>query len=138
MAAGVLFFDTHKKVLIVKPTYKKGWGIPGGVIDHEESPRDAAIREVREEIGLDINDPELVSVGYARSVGEKTEALHFTFYGGILRDGDIAQIVLQEEELEDFRFVTESEALTLLTGILRDRFHDYLKAVRTKEVLYVE
>jgi ADP-ribose pyrophosphatase YjhB (NUDIX family) len=138
MVAGVLFFNDEEKVLLVKPNYKEGWGIPGGIIEREESPRDAAIREVHEELGLTVENPELVSVGYAPTTEAKSEALLFTFHGGILRDEQIKEIVLQEEELDDFDFFTEDEAVDRLTGVLRERFRDYLYAVRSKEVLYLE
>ncbi len=38
MGAGVLFFDRAGNLLIVKPRYKAGWTIPGGVVEAGESP----------------------------------------------------------------------------------------------------
>jgi 8-oxo-dGTP diphosphatase len=46
----VLFRDAAGRVLLVKPTYKNGWEIPGGYVDAGESPRAAAAREVKEEL----------------------------------------------------------------------------------------
>ncbi len=54
MASGVIFFNEAGEILIVKPSYKDHWSVPGGVIDKDESPRDAALREVKEEVGLDL------------------------------------------------------------------------------------
>jgi 8-oxo-dGTP diphosphatase len=31
VSAGALFFDEQGRLLIVKPTYKDGWEIPGGI-----------------------------------------------------------------------------------------------------------
>jgi len=52
VSAGVLFLDENGRVLIVKPTYKDHWQLPGGVIEAHESPASGALREVQEEIGL--------------------------------------------------------------------------------------
>lgn len=34
IAAGVLFFDNKGELLIVKPSYKNHWSVPGGVIEN--------------------------------------------------------------------------------------------------------
>jgi 8-oxo-dGTP diphosphatase len=41
-------------LLLVRQTYRNGWGIPGGLLKRGESPEDAARREVAEEVELDI------------------------------------------------------------------------------------
>lgn len=47
------------KVLLIKNSYGlKLWTLPGGGVNRSESKRDAAIREVREEVGITINDPQ--------------------------------------------------------------------------------
>src|SRR5207245_11066365 len=53
VSAGALIFDRKGRLLILKPTYKTGWTIPGGVMEADgESPWQACQREVREECGL--------------------------------------------------------------------------------------
>lgn len=52
VAAGVLFFDADGRVMLVDPVYKDPWEIPGGAVEWDESPRDGAVREVKEELGL--------------------------------------------------------------------------------------
>jgi 8-oxo-dGTP pyrophosphatase MutT (NUDIX family) len=52
LAAGALFVkDAH--LLLVHKTYANGWDVPGGVVDHGESPAAACRRELHEELGLD-------------------------------------------------------------------------------------
>lgn len=50
------------KVLKVRHSYRRGWSLPGGAVRRGEDPRLAACREVREEVGLDIDPDELVPV----------------------------------------------------------------------------
>lgn len=56
VAAGVLFFDGDGRVMLVDPVYKDPWEIPGSAVERDESPRDGAAREVKEELGL-VCDP---------------------------------------------------------------------------------
>ncbi|MCX6712664.1 MAG: NUDIX hydrolase [Candidatus Vogelbacteria bacterium] len=138
IGAGVLFLNEEKKVLIVAPTYKEGWTIPGGVVDANESPIAGAIRETKEEIGLSIKDPRLICVGYVPVNGYKTEALHFIFYGGVLNGESIAQIKLQEEELGEYRFADKDELARLLIAGLNERVLSCLDVIDTGETVYHE
>lgn len=42
------------RVLLIRHLYRQRWGIPGGLLERHETPTDAARREVREEVGLDV------------------------------------------------------------------------------------
>ncbi len=42
------------RILLVAQTYRSGWGLPGGLMARGEVPEDAARREVREEVGLEV------------------------------------------------------------------------------------
>lgn len=42
------------RILLVKAAYRWRWGLPGGLMDAGESPSGAALRETKEETGLDI------------------------------------------------------------------------------------
>lgn len=51
----VLIFYKNK-LLLIKNTYRKGWTFPGGGVKVNELLKDAAIREVYEEVGIKINN----------------------------------------------------------------------------------
>ncbi len=58
-------FDERRRVLLVHQTYKGSkWAWPGGVVDHGEAPWEAAVREVKEETGLEVVVTRLISVYY--------------------------------------------------------------------------
>jgi 8-oxo-dGTP pyrophosphatase MutT (NUDIX family) len=42
-----LFFDDDGQLLIVEPIYKSTWEIPGGAVEHGETPYAACVRELR-------------------------------------------------------------------------------------------
>ena len=49
---GDLALTAERNVILVKLRYAPGWRLPGGGRDPSESPRDAILRELREEIGM--------------------------------------------------------------------------------------
>lgn len=77
MAVGALFRDAHERVLIVQPTYRLEWLIPGGAVEHGESPHAACIREVNEELGLTVTIGRVLCVDYRPADGAKSACVHF-------------------------------------------------------------
>lgn len=63
--AVVVFIEQDKRVLLVRRTMnpERGkWALPAGYVDAGENPQDAAIREVGEETGLEVEITRLVGV----------------------------------------------------------------------------
>lgn len=110
VAAGVVFVDDRSRVLMVRPTYKNYWDLPGGYVEPGESPRAAAVRELREELGLATTVGRMLAVDWAPSDAEGDKLL-FLFEGAQLpdehairfADGEIGEVRYVElHELERF------------------------------------
>ncbi|MGI9434777.1 MAG: NUDIX domain-containing protein [Geminicoccaceae bacterium] len=114
MAAGVTFFNDAGRLLVVKPSYRTAWLIPGGIVERDESPWSAARREVMEEIGLDVDQLRLTAVDWRAGDDEFNESLHFLFDGGMLSKDREGAIRCDGIEIIDHRFVTRDEAKSLL------------------------
>lgn len=53
----------NDEILLVKHTYQKGWCTIGGAVDKNESPREAVIRELVEEVGvITLEKPDLFGI----------------------------------------------------------------------------
>lgn len=108
MAAGALFFDAGGRVLLVQPTYKDYWDIPGGYVEVGESPLQAAIREVREELGITPPLARLLAIDWAPNDAEGDKVLYL-FDGGQLTPEAQSEVSLQADELKSFTFVAPDE-----------------------------
>lgn len=138
VGTAVLFFNSKKEILILKPDYKDGWLIPGGSADENESPLQCAIRETREEIGLTITDLKLVGIYYGPTKGFFTDSLKFIFFGGVLDEYQIASIELQKKELEEHRFALPAEAVPLFSPSLQKSIPKCIEAIEREEFVYIE
>jgi 8-oxo-dGTP diphosphatase len=110
-AAAALFTDQAGRVLLVKPNYRDYWSLPGGILEHNEPPHVGCAREVAEEIGLTITPRRLLTVDWRPANGRPRPSLHFIFDGGTLDPAQIESIVLQQEELDDYRFTSAYDDL---------------------------
>jgi ADP-ribose pyrophosphatase YjhB (NUDIX family) len=73
----VMVFNAHGELLLIRNSYGRSheFVLPGGGIGRNESPREAAAREVREEVGLAIDGLRLISEHASTSEG-KRDTIH--------------------------------------------------------------
>ncbi|MGO9342622.1 MAG: NUDIX domain-containing protein [Acidimicrobiales bacterium] len=135
-SAGALIFDPSGLLLVLKPTYKDGWTVPGGQMEaNGESPWEACQREVQEETGLIVDTGRLVCVDFLRPRPGKPGGMRFLFDCGALSGDTLSAIDLQEEELSEYRLADMDHAIELLSGPLRRRVRSAIGAVGA---LYLE
>jgi ADP-ribose pyrophosphatase YjhB (NUDIX family) len=128
VSADVLLRDEQGRVLLVKPTYKPGWDLPGGMAEANESPDDAARRELKEELGLDVTIHGLLVVDWVPPHGPWDDQLAFIFDGGTLTASQKAELRPRDGELSNTAFMAPSEAAHHLGDRLARRFRAALFA----------
>ncbi|MGQ0713423.1 MAG: NUDIX hydrolase N-terminal domain-containing protein [Gemmatimonadaceae bacterium] len=62
VGADAAIFDDDGRILLVERADDRLWGLPAGWLEPNEAPSHAAVREVREELGLDVLAVQLVDV----------------------------------------------------------------------------
>ena len=135
-SAGALIFDQAGRLLVLKPTYKTGWTIPGGVMEADgETPWDACRREVREECGIEVRGGRLACVDFHPSRPGHAGGIRFLFDCGPASDADLAAITVQPEEIAEYRLVPLNDAFALLRPPIRRRV---LAATRHRRCVYLE
>jgi 8-oxo-dGTP pyrophosphatase MutT (NUDIX family) len=107
-SGAALITDATGAVLLVKPWYRDDWGLPGGVAEAAESPRQCAEREAAEEIGVAVTATALLAVQWMPPDGLRRATFAFVFDCGTLADPGLVRI--QTEELDDFAFLPLGEA----------------------------
>ncbi|WP_431044241.1 NUDIX domain-containing protein [Streptomyces sp. P1-3] len=129
VAADVILRDPDGHILLVNPTYKPGWDLPGGMSEANEAPDDTARREIKEELGLDIIRLHLLVIDWVPPHGPWDDQIAFIFDGGTLTHDQAAAIRPHDEELSELRFTTPAQAGIALEGRLGQRFEAALQAV---------
>jgi 8-oxo-dGTP diphosphatase len=122
VSAGALIFDGAGRLLILNPTYKSGWTIPGGVMEADgETPWQACQREVLEETGLAVTVARLACVDFRSPRDGNQGGVRFLFDCGALDDAVLGEVTLQAEEVSEHRLASVPEALKLLRAPIRRR-----------------
>jgi 8-oxo-dGTP pyrophosphatase MutT (NUDIX family) len=130
MAAGVLFRDRADRVLLVEPSYKPNWEIPGGAVEADEAPWRAAVRELAEELGWQRPLGRLLVVDHVLPQDSRPEGLRFVFDGGMLDASDLDTVVFADGEILSAGFHTLDQARAKVKPLLADRLAAAVDAAR--------
>jgi len=105
-------------VLLVRQSYgQRYWSLPGGMIEHGESVDQAAIREVKEETGLDVRLTRVVGI-YSRP---DEDALAVTFEAEVV-GGELHPAA---DDVSECRYFPLDHLPEPIRDHLRQRIADY-------------
>jgi ADP-ribose pyrophosphatase YjhB (NUDIX family) len=108
--ANALVTDAEGRILVVRPTYSRGWMLPGGRVERGETPHAAAVRETREETGLDVALDRLLLVD-ARHARDTS-----FIFAGIVTGGELDP---QLGEIAEVGWVSRDEIASTSPGLHR-------------------
>ena len=85
VTAAAVVLNDDRRILLLKHVFRpgSGWGIPGGFLNKEEQPEEALRRELREEVGLEIEE---ISLAYVRTL-EWTAQIEIYYLAHASSDG---------------------------------------------------
>ncbi|MEV8637030.1 NUDIX hydrolase [Streptosporangium sp. NPDC051023] len=136
-AAGALFFDPDGRVMIVQPSYKPQRDIPGGFVEPGETPYEACVREVAEELGIRPPIGRLLVADWAPDP-VAGELILFVFDGGLLDAGTLEQVTFADNEITAFGFHPVRDVDGLLVPGLARRVTAAVAARERGETVYLE
>lgn len=140
VAAGALFCDDQDRTLLVKPTYKDYWQLPGGVAEADEAPLATATREIGQELGLPaLTLGRLLVVDWvAPRDGIAIEGLLFVYDAPELSAEQIEAIALPADELEAWAWCDEQQLHERLPAHMLRRITVARRARKESETSYLE
>ena len=112
VSAAVFIEDEQGRLLLLQQEADwkgKKWGPPAGGIEPHEDPIMAALREVREEIGVEVKLVDLIGI-YTVDRGNNRTGVGFVFRGEIA-EGEIEP---RRGEIMNYRFFTPTELKDLI------------------------
>lgn len=110
-SSALLLENEARELLVVKANYKSYWSLPGGIIEHGETPKQAAIRETFEEIGIKLDGEKVSFVCVVDRVSSWAQTYQFVFKASLIMK-DKPSIVLQPSEIDEYAFVTKEQVLS--------------------------
>lgn len=138
VSADALIRDETGRMLLVDPTYKPNWDLPGGMAEANEAPKAALQRELKEELDLDIPIGGLLCVDWVSPHGPWDDLLAFVFDGGVLTADRVRGLHIVDPELASVRLVESAEAARLLRPYAWRRVEAALVALAHGETAYLQ
>ena len=135
MGSGLVFTDDQGRILLVEPTYKKNWEVPGGMVELGETPRDAARREALEELGIEVVVGRLLVIDWVPPRRLPDDGVMLLYASDQI---DSSQILLPSEELRSWKWCDRDEVAARLSDFMLRRLDAALVALATGSVAELE
>ena len=105
------------RILLCETQFKPDWELPGGIVEAGEPPRVGAVREVREELGIDLALGRLMITDWMPPYLGWEDAVELIYDGGTIEEADLSALTLQPAEIRRVALVTLDEAAALVTPL---------------------
>jgi 8-oxo-dGTP pyrophosphatase MutT (NUDIX family) len=104
--------ENDSKVLLVQTSYRRAWSLPGGLLDRREPPLEGLHREVREEVGLEVDvvSEPIVIVDLGRQI------IDFLYRATLPAGTSPDAARAASSEIESVGWFTREDALGLVRG----------------------
>lgn len=138
--AGVILHDENQRILLVRPRYRTDtWEIPGGGLEHGEHPRQAAAREAREELGIDLTPGRLLAIDWVPAQDDGRPPLaNFVFDAGETTQCWLEDNVhLAIDELAEWQLADAAQQERLLIPLLTRRLRHCASALISGSTKYL-
>lgn len=128
-ASAVAILNSNRELLMLHRKDNKKWTMPGGTMEFGESLTDCALREVKEESGLDVEIKDIIgtytdpNIRVAYSDGEVRQEFTIVYYGEALNYD-----VSLDDESSQFKWLSLDKVLELpLADSQRRRINDVIE-----------
>jgi 8-oxo-dGTP diphosphatase len=137
LIAHVLMRDVAGRILLCETQFKPDWELPGGIVEAGEPPGVGAVREVREELGIDLELGRLMITDWMPPYLGWEDAVEMIYDGGPIEETDLGSLTLQPAEIRRVALVTLEQAQTLVTPLSWRRLA-IASALGADESVYLE
>ena len=110
-SCGCIIIDGNKNVLLIYEKNRNFWGFPKGHVELEENEIETALREVKEETGLDVEIDEKRRYVLNYQIRDEIDKTTVLYVAKPLN----TEVIKQESEIEDAKWCSFNEALNTLT-----------------------
>ncbi len=119
----------NNKYLVIKRTaIKRGkpnmfpeyWDIPGGMVEEIETPEEAAIRETKEEVNLDIKVKEILHQDSNYDKEKNITFKRIVYKGVLLKNQGENNIVLQKDEHSEYKLINNLNEVNKVVDYLKN------------------
>ena len=127
IAVSIIYIENDKGEFLIQKTSKEKGGrysSTGGHINHGENAYNEIIREVKEELGIDISNDNIISLGHICV----DFPIRFIFY--LKKNIDIDNINIDKDEVESVLYISIDKIKSLLDkGLMHEGHYKVLEKV---------